>query len=191
MVQEASPGRNVNVVKVYIKNLVCGRCKLIVKNELEKLDIRPQSITEGEIEIDEELSPDRFRQIQDAFAELDLELINDRDSILIDKITNILTDLVYSVHEPTHINLSEYLPSKLGYSYSHLSHLFSSVHGTSIEKAYIKKKIERVKEVLLHEKLSFNEIAFKVNYCSIAHLSSQFKKETGLTLTQFKALNQT
>lgn len=178
-------------MKVYIKNLVCARCKLVVKNELEKLGIRPQTIIEGEIEIEEKLSPDRFRQIQFAFAELDLELINDRDSILIDKITNTLTDLVYSVHEPIHISLSEYLSSKLGYSYSHLSHLFSSVHGTSIEKAYIRKKIERVKEILLHEKLSFNEIAFKVNYSSIAHLSSQFKKETGLTLTQFRNLNQT
>jgi len=118
--------------------------------------------------------------------ELGLEIIEDRDSIIIEKIKAEIIRLVSDFSEGLKVNLSDHLSSKLGFSYNYLSTIFSEVHGSSIERYYILRKTERVKEMLIHDKLTFSEIAFKLRYSSVAHLSSQFKKETGLTLTRFR-----
>jgi AraC-like DNA-binding protein len=177
-------------MKVYIKNMVCIRCKMVVKDELSRLGLKYRSVELGEAELLEDISPDQREQIRAALLKSGLELMDDRKSILIQKIKTIIIELVHYSEEPLAINLSVYLSEKLHYDYTYLANLFTEVQGTSIEKFFILHKIERVKEFLVYDELTLTEIAFKMHYSSVAHLCTQFKKVTGLTPSHFKSLKE-
>ncbi|OYZ00958.1 MAG: AraC family transcriptional regulator [Sphingobacteriia bacterium 28-36-52] len=168
--------------------MVCGRCKLIVKAELEKLGFSLKSIELGEVEIDESIDTDQKKVIAATLSSFGFELINDKKSKTIEQIKNLIRDLVHSKNNELEINLSEYISQHLAIDYTSLSNLFSEVEGTTIEKYFILQKIERVKELLMYDELSLSEIAFLLNYSSVAYLSNQFKKITGLTPSHFKQL---
>jgi AraC-like DNA-binding protein len=175
-------------MKLYIKNMVCARCTIVVRSELEKLGLNYITMKTGEVEVQDDIPEEKQLQVRLAMNQLGLELIDDHDSIIIERIKTTIIHLISEEEEQLRTKISDYVSSKLGYSYHYLSSLFSAIHGSSIERYYITHKIERVKEMLIHERLSFSEIAFRMRYSSVAHLSGQFKKETGLTLTQFRQL---
>lgn len=175
-------------MKIYIKNMVCDRCKLAVREELEKLGLQFTYIDYGEAELKENLTHDKREKLNSALQKTGLELMDDKKSMLIEKIKLIIVDLVHHSSEPLRKNLSDYISEKLHYDYTYLSNLFSEVQGTTIEKFFILHKIEKVKELLVYDELNLKEIAFKLHYSSVAHLSSQFKKQTGYTPSHFKHL---
>jgi AraC-like DNA-binding protein len=177
-------------MKLFIKNLVCVRCKKVVENELERIGISDFSIEEGETEIRDHITDDQLEGFKSSIKKLGLEVIDDKTTIIIEKIKNSITELVFHTEEKAKGTLSEYISKKIGYDYNYLSNLFSASCGSSIEKFYIKRKIDRVKELLTYSKNSLSEIAYKAHYSSVAHLSNQFKKETGLTPSHFKKLRE-
>jgi len=173
-------------MKLYIKNMVCNRCKMVVKSEFEKLGLEPVSVELGEVEIKDELTDSQKNKVGVAIRELGFDLIDDKKSRIIERIKNIVVELVHENHSDLKTNLSDYLTSHLHHDYHYMSNLFSEVEGTTIEKYYIAQKIEKVKEYLVYDELSLSEIAFRLNYSSVAYLSSQFKRVTGLTPSHFK-----
>ena len=175
-------------MKLYIKNMVCIRCKMVVKEELTKLGLHYVSVELGEAEVRENISIEQKDQIRAALLRSGLELMDDKKSVLIQKIKNVIIELVHYSEEPLTINFSEYLSRKLNHDYTYLANLFSEVQGTTIEKFLIAHKIERVKELLVYDELNLTEIAYQMHYSSVAHLSAQFKKVTGLTPSHFKQL---
>lgn len=175
-------------MKLYIKNMVCIRCKMVVKGELTKLGLHPVVVELGEAEVIETLSPLQHEQVRAAFLSSGLELMDDKKSMLIQKIKNVIIELVHYSEEPLAINFSEYLSQQLNHDYTYMANLFSEVQGITIEKFFISHKIERVKELLVYNELNLTEIAYKMHYSSVAHLSTQFKKVTGLTPSHFKQL---
>ena len=168
--------------------MVCIRCKVVVKEVLTTLGIHYRSVDLGEVEVMEKISVEQHEQLKTALLGSGLELMDDKKSILIQKIKTVIIDLVHYSEEPLTINFSEYLSQKLNYDYTYLANLFSEVQGTTIEKFLIAHKIERVKELLVYNELNLTEIAYRMHYSSVAHLSSQFKKVTGLTPSHFKQL---
>jgi AraC-like DNA-binding protein len=168
--------------------MVCFRCKMVVKTELEKIGIPLAMVELGEAEIPGTISAVQIDQLRAALLTSGLELMDDKRSVLIQKIKNIIIDLVHTAEEPLIIKLSEYLSQKLNYDYTYLANLFSDVQGSTIERFYISHKIERVKELLIYNELTLTEIAYKLHYSSVAHLSTQFKKLTGLTPSNFKQI---
>jgi AraC-like DNA-binding protein len=170
--------------------MVCIRCKMVVKSELEKLGLHYTVVELGEAEIKGDISPGERDKLNIALKKSGLELMDDKKSMLIEKIKNIIIELVHYSDEQLKINLSDYLSEKLNYDYTYLANLFSEVQGTTIEKFFINHKIERVKELLVYDELNLKEIAFKLHYSSVSHLSSQFKKVTGLTPSHFKQIKQ-
>lgn len=176
-------------MKIYIKNIVCDRCKMVIKSQLESMNLEPVSVELGEVDFGEvELSSGQIISFKDKIEPLGFELISDRKSRLIEKIKSSIIDLVHIKDEFTQINVSDYLKSVIDYDYNYLSNLFSSVEGITIEQYLIKQKIEKVKEFLVYDELTLSEISYKLGYSSVAHLSSQFKKVTGMTPTYFKNL---
>jgi AraC-like DNA-binding protein len=161
---------------------------MVVKEELTKLGFHFTSVELGEAEVIENISAEQHEQIKTALLKSGLELMDDKKSILIQKIKNVIIELVHYSDEPLIINFSEYLSQKLNYDYTYLANLFSEVQGTTIEKFLIAHKIERVKELLVYNELNLTEIAYQMHYSSVAHLSAQFKKVTGLTPSHFKQL---
>ena len=168
--------------------MVCIRCKMVVKAELNKLGVRYNTIELGEVELVEPVSAGQHQAIREALSRAGLELMDDKKSVLILKIKNIIIELVHYSDEPLEVKFSEYLSGKLKLDYTYLSNLFSEVQGTTIEKFLIMHKIERVKELLVYDELTLTEIAYRMHYSSVAHLSNQFKKVTGLTPSYFKQL---
>ena len=168
--------------------MVCIRCKMVVKEELTKLGLHYSTVELGEAEILENISARQHDQIRTALLKSGLELMDDKKSVLIQKIKNIIIELVHYSEEPLAINFSEFLSQKLNYDYTYLANLFSEVQGATIEQFLIAHKIERVKELLVYDELNLTEIAYKMHYSSVAHLSAQFKKVTGLTPSHFKQL---
>ena len=168
--------------------MVCIRCKMAVKSELERLALKYISVELGEVEIIREISSEQRIQLDAGLKKTGLELMDSRKSILIEKIKIIIIELIHYSDYPLKINLSDYLTSKLNYDYTYLANLFTEVQGTTIEHFFIFHKIERVKELLVYDELNLKEIAFKLHYSSVAHLSNQFKKITGLTPSHFKKL---
>lgn len=168
--------------------MVCGRCKMVVKSELEKLGLHPLSVELGEVELQEEniehVKMDVLRRLQS----MGFDLIDDKRSKTIEGIKALIIDLVHHKNNQISINLSEYLAQQLAQDYSTLSNLFSEVEGITIEKYFIHMKIEKVKELLIYDELTLNEIAILLNYSSVAYLSNQFKKTTGFTPSYFKQL---
>jgi YesN/AraC family two-component response regulator len=175
-------------MKLLIKNMVSLRCKLIVKSELENMGLHPSIVELGEVETVEELTAEQYQQLKTALLHSGLELMEDKKSMLIEKIKNIVVEMVHYSEEPMLVNFSAYLSEKLNYDYNYLSNLFSEVKGTTIEHFIIAHKIERAKELLIYNELSLTEIAEKLHYSNVAHLSNQFKKVTGLTPTFFKKM---
>ena len=175
-------------LKLYIKNMVCIRCKMVVKSELEKLGLHYTTIDLGEAEITDKISKDQLDNLSLALKMTGLELMDDNKKILVEKIKTIIIELIHYNDEQIKINLSDYLSEKLNHNYTYLSNLFSEVKGTTIEQFYLSNKIEKVKELLVYDELNLTEIAWKLHYSSVSHLSNQFKKMTGLTPSHFKNL---
>ena len=175
-------------LKLYIQNMVCIRCKMVVKSELEKLGLHYISLDLGEAEIMEEVTPEQLDKLDVALKKTGLILMDDKKSILVEKIKTAIIELVHYTDEQIKINLSDYLSEKLNLNYTYLANLFSEVKGTTIEQFYLAHRIEKVKELLVYDELTLTEIAWKLHYSSVAHLSNQFKKMTGLTPSHFKNL---
>jgi AraC-like DNA-binding protein len=163
---------------------------MVVKAELENKGLRPLSVELGEVEIEGEPSKDKILQLDTALKALGFELIDNKKSQIIEKIKNAIITLVHHSERNINTNLSELIISKVGHDYNYLSNLFSEVEGTTIEKYFISQKIEKVKELLVYDELTLSEIAYKLNYSSVAYLSNQFKKVTGFTPTHFKQLKE-
>ena len=164
------------------------RCKMLVKEELKKLGLHFILVDMGVVDVMENITPDQREQIRLALHKSGLELMDDKKAILIEKIKNIITELIHFTDELPKVNFSDYLSEKLNYDYTYLANLFSDVQGTTIEKFVISHKIEKVKELLIYDELNLTEIAWKLRYSSVSHLSNQFKKITGLTPSHFKNL---
>jgi len=161
---------------------------MVVKSELEKLGLHYIFVDLGEAEIKEEIAEEQIDQLSIALRKSGLELMDDKKSMLVEKIKTIIIELVHYTDDQIKINLSDYLSEKLNHNYTYLANLFSEVKGTTIEKFYLAHKIEKVKELLVYDELNLTEIAFLLHYSSVAHLSNQFKKMTGLTPSHFKHL---
>ncbi len=170
--------------------MVCNRCIMVVKNELEKLGIQPLFITLGEVELKNNLSDFEKLNLNKHLKTFGFELIDDKKSRLIVQIKSYIIEIIHQQNSELNSNLSDYLSSKLHHDYSYVSNLFSEVEGTTIEKYFIAQKIEKVKELLVYDELSLSEIAFRMNYSSVGYLSNQFKKVTGLTPTHFKNIKE-
>ena len=168
--------------------MVSLRCKMLVKAELEKLNLKHLIVELGEVEIMKELSTETYLELKKNLLQSGLELMDDQRAILVEKIKNIIIELVHYTDEIPKLSFSDYLSEKLDHNYSYLSNLFSEVKGTTIEHFIIIHKIERVKELIIYDELNLSEIAYKLHYSSVAHLSTQFKKITGLTPSFFKSL---
>lgn len=185
---ELKDHKNLSLLKLFIKNMVCIRCKLVVKDELTKLGLKYMTVELGEAELLETISSAQREQIRTALLQSGLELMDDKKSVLIQKIKNVIIEMVHYSEEPLTINFSQFLSEKLNHNYTYLANLFTEVQGTTIEKFIIAHKVEKVKELLVYNELTLTQIAYKLHYSSVAHLSAQFKKVTGLTPTFFKNL---
>jgi len=177
-------------MNLYIKYMVSLRCKMMVKEELKKLGIHYVIVELGMVEILEDISKKQHKQLKENLLRSGLELLDDKRSILIEKIKNVITELVLYSDELPKVNYSDYISEKLGYDYTYLANTFSEVKGITIQQFIITHKIERVKELLLYDELNLTEISYKLNYSSVAHLSNQFKKVTGLSPSFYKQLKQ-
>ncbi len=159
---------------------------MIVKSELEKLELHHTIVELGEVEIAEELTLQKQERLKSALLKFGLELMDDKKTILIEKVKNIIVEMIHYNDELPKINFSDFLSEKLHYDYTYLSNLFCEVKGVTIEHYIIAHKIERAKEMLLYNELTLTEIAYQLHYSSVSHLSNQFKKVTGLTPSFFK-----
>lgn len=168
--------------------MVSLRCKMFVKEELKKLGISYLAINLGEVDLVEKLTPELRNQMKTALLNSGLELMDDKKAVLIEQIKNIVIEMVHYEEELPVVKFSDYLSGKLNYNYTYLANLFSETEGTTIEHFIIIHKIERVKELIIYNELNLTEIAWKLHYSSVAHLSHQFKKITALTPSFFKSL---
>lgn len=175
-------------MKLFIKYMVSMRCKMVVKAELDKLGLHYTRIELGEVEIMEDINNEQHTQLKYGLLQAGLELMYDQKSILIERIKNEIVELIHQTNDLPKINFSEYISDKLKHDYTYLANLFSEVTGETIEHYIIAHKIEQVKDLLLYDELNLTEISYKLNYSSVAHLSNQFKKVTGLTPTYFRNL---
>jgi AraC-like DNA-binding protein len=170
--------------------MVSIRCKMLVKAELDKLGILYKTVELGEAETEEDISTEKWNELNIALKRSGIELMDDKKSILIEKIKNVVVELVHYSEDRLEINFSDHLSQKLNQDYTYLANLFSESQGITIEHFHILHKIERVKELLIYDELNITEIAWKLDYSSVAHLSNQFKKITGLTPSFFKKIKQ-
>lgn len=177
-------------MKLYIKYMVSLRCKMLVKSELEKLGLTCTSVDLGVVEIKEDISKEQLETFNKNLKKAGLELLDDSKNILVEKIKSVIVEMIHYADEVPRVNDSDYISEKLNYDYTYLSNTFSEVKGITIQQYIILHKIEKVKELLLYDELSLTEIAYKLHYSSVAHLSNQFKKITGLTPTYFKTLKE-
>lgn len=161
---------------------------MVVKTELDNLGLHYSEVQLGEVDIREEITETQFKKLDESLRKSGLELMNDRQTILVEKIKTGIIELIYNENSQIKMNLSDHLSEELNQNYKYLSSLFAKVKGTTIEKYYLLHKIERVKELLMYDELNLTEIAYKLHYSSVAHLSNQFKKMTGLTPSQYKNL---
>lgn len=173
---------------LFIKNMVCDRCIMVVDSELGRIGLEVKNIKLGEVTLNKELTAEQREKLEKAFRPLGFEMIDDKRSRIIEKIKNVIIDLVHRQNNNAKTNLSDVLSSQLPHDYHYLSNLFSEVEGITIEKYFIAQKVEKVKELLVYNELSLSEIAFHLNYSSVAYLSNQFRKVTGLTPSHFKQI---
>nr|WP_315252599.1 AraC family transcriptional regulator [uncultured Flavobacterium sp.] len=177
-------------MKLYIKNMVCNRCIMAVKNELEKFGHQPLNIILGEVLLSNEMTDNEKEIFGQQLKTLGFEMIDDKKSQIVGQIKSSIIEIVHHQNGDLKSNLSDYLSNRLHHDYTYLSNLFSETEGITIEKYFIAQKIEKVKELLVYDELSLSEIAAKMNYSSVAYLSNQFKKVTGLTPTYFKNIKE-
>jgi AraC-like DNA-binding protein len=177
-------------MKLFIKYMVSTRCKMVVKEELKKIGLHFIIVDLGEIEIMENISDEKRALLRKGLANSGLELMDDKKAILIEKIKNVIIEMVHYSDEMPKVNYSDYISEKLNHDYTYLSNIFSEVKGMTIQQFIINHKIERAKELLLYDEFNLTEISYKLNYSSVAHLSNQFKKVTGLTPSHFKQLKE-
>ncbi|MCF0069375.1 helix-turn-helix domain-containing protein [Dyadobacter sp. CY261] len=175
---------------LYIKYMVSLRCKMMVEDELRKLGLHYVVVDLGSVEILEDITTEQHETLKRNLLKSGLELLDDKRSILIEKIKNTIVEMVHYRDELPKTNYSDYIAEKLGYDYTYLSNIFSEVKGINIQQFIIHHKIEKVKELLLYEDLNLTEISYKMHYSSVAHLSNQFKKVTGLSPSYYKKLRQ-
>ena len=175
---------------IFIKNMVCNRCILVVTEMLKDLHLTPLKVELGMAIVQEQLQPADREAIKAALEKYGFELIDDKRMRLIEQIRTAIIELVHYEDNTSKLKLSEYLKEKCHYDYSFLSKLFSEVNGISIEKYYIAQKVERIKELLVYDELSISEIADLLQYSSVAHLSTQFHNVTGMSPSQFKRLKE-
>lgn len=168
--------------------MVSNRCKMAVKEELKKLGLHFIVVELGEVEVMETITPEQRDELKIELLNAGLELMDDKRAVLIGKIKNAVIEMVHYTDEPIKVNFSDYLSEKLNHDYTYLANLFSEVQGITIEHFIINHKIERIKELIIYDELNITEIAWKMNYSSVAHLSNQFKKVTGLSPSHFKKL---
>lgn len=166
--------------------MVCIRCKMVVKDELTKLGLPYTAVELGIAEVTGDIPAAQYEELKSALAKSGLNLVDDKKSILVNKIKNIIIELVHYTEEPLTINFSEFLSLRLDHDYTYLANLFSEIQGITIEKYIIRHKIERVKELMVYNELNLTEIANLMHYSSVSHLSNQFKKMTGLTPSHFR-----
>jgi AraC-like DNA-binding protein len=177
-------------MKVYIKNMACECCIAFVQDELEKLDISVQTIDIGEATLQEDISKEQRAQLNTAIKRAGLEVIENKEGLLLDKIKKAISDYVSKSKEKPGVNLSSYLSKQLHHDYAYLTRFFSAMEARTIEQYLISYKIDKVKELLVFNEYTLTEIADKLHYSSVAHLSAQFKKITGLTPSHFKNLRR-
>src|SRR5690349_10746982 len=176
-------------MQFYIKNMVCNRCKMVIKAELEKLHLHPTEISLGEVTIEEKkLSKELLQQLSHSLKSVGFELIDTRINKLIEDIKQTIMEYLAMGMDSQAIKLSSFITKKIPYDYSYLSDLFSSVEGKTIEQFFLLQRIEKVKELLVYDQLSLTEISYQTGFSSVHHLSSQFKKLTGLTPSHFKKI---
>ncbi len=175
-------------MKIYIKYMVSNRCKMAVKEELRKMGLHFVVVELGEVDVMEELTPAQRAELNLGLQASGLELMDDRRAVMIEKVIHVITEMIHHSEEIPKVNYSDFISAKVGYDYTYLSNVFSEVKGITIQQFIIMHKIERVKELLLYEELNLTEISYRMHYSSVAHLSNQFKKVTGLTPSQFKHL---
>jgi len=176
--------------KLYIKYMVSLRCKLLVKYELEKLGLHCVAVNLGTAEILEDLTEMQHKQLKENLLKSGLELMEDKRNILIEKIKNVIIEMIHYADELPDVNYSAYISDKLHHNYTYLANIFSEVKGISIQQFIINHKIERIKELLFYDELTLSEISFKLHYSSVAHLSNQFKKITGVCPSFYKLLKR-
>lgn len=172
----------------YVKYMVCLRCKLVVKQALKELALHYVAVDLGTIEVLEDMSPSQREQLRISLKKSGLELMDNEQSILVENIKVVIIEMIHYRNDSIKTNYSDYISEKLGYNYTYLANVFSEVKGITIQRFIILNKIERVKEFILYDELSLKQIAFKLNYTSLSHLSKQFKKITGLTCSYYKDL---
>ncbi|MFD2146193.1 helix-turn-helix domain-containing protein [Mucilaginibacter antarcticus] len=177
-------------MKIYIKNMVCIRCKILVKQQLKKLAIPYMAVELGEVEITGDISSEQMADFKTALQRFGLDVLDNRKSLLIDKIKKVIIELIHYEEGLVKLNFSDHLSKKLNHDYTYMANLFSEVEGINVEHYLITHKIERVKELLIYDKLSLTAISYKLQYSSVAHLCNQFKKITGLTPTHFKKFKE-
>ncbi|MBU1096427.1 MAG: AraC family transcriptional regulator [Ignavibacteriae bacterium HGW-Ignavibacteriae-4] len=177
-------------MKLYIKYMVSLRCKMMVKEELTKLGLKFVVVELGMVEILEDITKVQREQLKKNLHKSGLELLDNKKSILIEKIKNVITEMIHYSDELPNVNYSDYISEILGYDYTYLANTFSEVKGITIQQFIINHKIERVKELLLYDELTLTEISHKMHYSSVAHLSNQFKKVTGLSPSFYKQLKK-
>lgn len=175
-------------MKLYIKYMVSQRCKMMVKEELKKLGIFFAVVELGVVEILEEFTSEQREQLKNNIQESGLELLDNKRAILVEGIKNVIIEMIHHSDDEPSVNYSYFISKKLGYDYTYLANVFSEVKGITIQHFIILNKIERAKELLLYDELSLTEIAYQLHYSSVAHLSNQFKKITGLTPTFYKGI---
>lgn len=168
--------------------MVSTRCKMVVKDVLKNLGLHFMVVDLGEVEIMEDIDEETRNSLKKGLIVSGLELMDDKKAMLIEKINNVITEMIHYSDEAPKMNYSDYISDKLKYDYTYLSNLFSEVKGITIQQFIIIHKIERAKELLLYDEMNLTEISYKLHYSSVAHLSNQFKKVTGLSPSQFKNL---
>ena len=175
---------------LYIKYMVSLRCKMVVRQELEKLGLNYVNVDLGTIEILEDMTDFQREQLRNNLKGFGLELLDDKRKVIIEKIKSLIIEMIHYSEELPKVNYSDYISEKLGYDYTYLANTFSEVKGITIQQFIIIHKIERVKELLLYDELNLTEISYKLHYSSVSHLSNQFKKITGLTPSFYKKLKR-
>ncbi len=177
-------------MKLYIKYMVSLRCKMMVKEELKKLGLHYVVVDLGMIEVLEDITQKQRGLLKENLLKSGLELLDDKKSILVERIKNVITEMIHYSDELPQVNYSDHISKKLNHDYTYLANVFSEVKGITIQQFIIIHKVERVKELLLYDELNLTEISYKLHYSSVAHLSNQFKKITGLTPTFYKRLGK-
>ena len=168
--------------------MLSTRCKIVVKDILKGMGLHFVIVDLGEVEIMESLDNDQLEELKSALLQSGLELMDNKKAILIERIKNAIIEMVHHSNEGLKVNFSSFISEKLNHDYTYMANLFSEVQGTTIEQFTIAHKVERVKELIIYGELNITEIAWKMNYSSVAHLSNQFKKMTGLSPSHFKQL---